>query len=201
MPLCKNKFRFFLLAAFFLISSCSTVRALWDRTYTESFRQFAIGSEGNSVIFLGKNYHYIFVDKYGAIAELLTSQTRGFLFINVEKSRIAVDRKNNVSGYVMVESFFNRLPPEDDKFLRALGFRNEEGGALSLKINLEGQRFLPSNNLGPYLPLLDRTYIIPIHYQSSRLGNSGKVILTPFAAAFDALLLVKTILLLPFRGQ
>ena len=196
---CRNKF--FLLAAFLLIASCAVTKSMWDKKYNETFRQFLVSKDGQYVVFLGKNYHYIFTDNLSAIKELLLWQNRNLLFINIEKTFLKLDLQNNVTGHAVIESFFNKLPRADYEFLRSLGFRSEDGNALSLKINLVGKRYLPRDDIGEYLPMLDRTYIVPVHYSSTFWSKVGKVALTPITVAADATILIGKIVLQPFRGN
>lgn len=200
MLLCRNKFCS-LIAAFLLLASCGLTKSMWDKKYDETFRQFLVSKDGQYVVFLGKNYHYIFTDNSSAIKELLLWPNRNCLFINVEKTFLKLDLKNNVTGHVVIESFFNRLPHDDYEFLRSLGFRSENGKALSMKINLVGKRYLPRDDLGKHLPELDRTYILPIRYSSTFWGNIGKVALTPITVAADATILIGEIVLHPFRAN
>jgi len=200
MLLCKNKF-FILVAVLLLLASCGITKSLWNGNYNETFRQFLVSQDGKYVVFLGKNYHYIFTDNSSVIRELLLWSNRNCLFINVEKTFLRLDLKNNVTGHVVIESFFNRLPHDDYEFLRSLGFRSEGGKALSMKINLAGKRYLPRDDLGQYLPELDRTYIVPIHYSSTFWSNVGKVALTPITVAADATILIGKIILHPFRAN
>jgi hypothetical protein len=174
---------------------------MWDKKYNETFRQFLVSKDGQYVVFLGKNYHYIFTDNLSAIKELLLWQNRNLLFINIEKTFLKLDLQNNVTGHAVIESFFNKLPRADYEFLRSLGFRSEDGNALSLKINLVGKRYLPRDDIGEYLPMLDRTYIVPVHYSSTFWSKVGKVALTPITVAADATILIGKIVLQPFRGN
>lgn len=201
MPSYKNKLKFLFVALLFLLTSCAVTKSVWDRQYDETFRKFLIKPDGG-IVFLGNKYHYVITDKSDAIKELLVSPSRGFLFINVEKTYLKVNLKNEMSGYITIEAFFSKLPPQNYEFLRSLGFRrDEESMALTMKLSFAGNRYLPRDDPGRFFPILDRTYIIPVHYSSGVVGTTGKVVLTPFAVIADSVILLKNIVLLPFRGN
>lgn len=186
-----------------LLASCiSLTKKLWIRTYDENFYNFLVGNDGRSVVFLGKQYHYILHDNSGVLRRLLAAKNlrKSSLFINAKETELKVDLQNRLSGYVIVESFFNALPRRDYVFLRSLGFKSNGEGVLTLKMNITGGRYLPRHDLGTRLPSLSREYKIPIRYESDSLGNFAKVALTPITVAADATILLGNVILLPFRG-
>lgn len=199
--------RFTAIISSFLIlilitSSCVVTRSVWDRTYNENVRQFLVSQNGEMVVFLGSKYHYIFIDNTGILKSILSWSGRRNLFINTEETRLELDTSNMVKGHVTVESFFTRMPPRDYEFLRGLGFRSQDRfSPLKIKLMMKGKRYLPRSDLGYNLPKLQRSYMIPIHYESDTVGKIGKVALTPISVAADSTLIIGTILLAPFRGQ
>lgn len=197
------QFSFIRNAAFiiiFLLTSCVT-RALWDETYKESFRNFLVSENGDHVVFLGKNYHYVFNDNSSLMDELLAWKYSGLLFINIEESYIKVDLANDVSGYVIIETFNNDLMREDENFLRALGFRyNEEKYSLQIKVKLSGKRYLPSAEFQGHGDKLRRTYIADIHQSAGFFKTAAKVAITPITLTADSLYVIGEIALMPFKA-
>lgn len=195
---CKSKFIIFLIGIFFL-TSCNLTRNLWNSEYEETFKDFLVSQDGKYVVFLGDNFHYIFADNSGAIKVLLSWPNRNVLFINAEKTELNIDRKNNVTGYTTIEVLNNKLFPRDEIFLRSMGFTAARGEPLSLKLNLLGARYLPTD-LGNYLPHLERVYTIQIHDNTGIFGTAAKVALTPITIAADSIVLFGKIVLAPFRN-
>ena len=198
-----KKLVIFLLLILIPLSSCTVTQKVWRNYYEETFRYFLFSTDGRFVVFLGRKYHYIFTDYTGRMKEVLSWRgSREYLFINVEESSLKLDISNKVTGKIRVESFYNRLPPRDYEFLRALGFRTEyHKGPLVLELDMVGKRYLARSDLGARVADLRRKYIIPIYYQGDFGENTLKVALTPIALAIDTVLLVGKILLLPARGQ
>lgn len=197
----KKLIKFALFLALFFITSCVT-KALWDNSYKEKFRQFLVSTDGRYVVFIGNKFHYVFSDETANLRDLLLWQRRDLLFINVDKSHINLDRQRNISGHVYIETFYVKLPPRETEYLRSLGFRKDEGSnVLSIKIDLKGKRFIPTENLSPYLPVLDRPYVIPIHVQNSLPSKAGKTVLTPITFSLDVALLAGKILIWPLKSN
>jgi hypothetical protein len=201
MLLCKNKIKIFCLLTAVFLSSCTVTKGLWNRSYNETFKQFLVSNDGKLVVFLGKNYHYIFSDESGVMKELLFWGRRDLVFVDVEKTSLEVDEKNDVTGYVTIESFYTKLPRKEEIFLESIGFRAQESKPLSLRIKLVGTRYLPRDDLGYYLPQLDRTYTVSVRYPVSFFKKMAKVVLTPITVAADATILLGKIVLQPFRGN
>ncbi len=197
----KAVLKIFALIVFFLFTSCVT-KALWSKPYyNETFRQFLISNDGKLIVFLGKNYDYIFSDDSDVIKQILRSNRRDLLFINVKKSNLNLDRYNNIYGEVYIETFDLKLPRRDFAFLEALGFRSTDDQTLSLKLKVVGKRYLPRDDLGQYLPELDRTYVVPIKYKPGSLVNLAKVSLTPLSISADAVIVIGKSVMAPFRGN
>ncbi len=198
----KSIIKYFLIILFLFSSSSCVTRLVWNTSYNDTFRQFLISQDGSMVIFLGSKYHYIFSDNTGILESILSWPGRRNLFINSKESRVDLDHNNVVTGQIVVESFFNRMPHEDYEYLRALGFRaKNKFSPLKIKLVMKGKRYLPRADLGYDLPELQRSYVISIHYQGDALENIGKMALTPITLATDSVLMLGSIILLPFRGQ
>ncbi len=191
MPRCKNNFLFSLLL-FFLFTSCVTTKAVLDKNYKETFRKFFIAQNQKSVIMVGKNYYYMVFDDDNLIKKVLLPDVRRDLFINTEKTRLTIDSQSNITGYVVIESFLNKLPYEEYVMLRSLGFSAKKGEPLTIKLQISGKRYSLRDNVEYDLPALDRTYVIPIYYKDDLASDVKKVLILPFAIIFD-------IIAFPFR--
>lgn len=198
-----NRLVIFVLLTTLFLGSCTFTKKVWRNYYEETFRHFLFSTDGRFVVFLGRKYHYIFTDYTGKMKEILSwPGGREYLFINVEESFLKLDVHNKVTGQIRVESFYNRLPPRDYEFLRAIGFRTEyEKGPLVIELDMVGKRYLARSDLGMRVADLKRNYIVPIYYEGDLAENSLKVALTPIILALDGLILIGKIILLPARGQ
>ena len=197
MPKFRNKIWLIFLV---VLCSCTVTKFLWTKTYTETFSHFLVSRDGDYVIFLGKHYDYIFADDSDLVKEILKWKARNTLLINIERSHIAVNHNNELSGYVIIQAFASNLPEEEYIFLQALGFKKDDRGALSVKFNLSGKRYTSIGNSKIPLPALTHTYIMDIYETSGFFGNVGKITLTPLAITADTVLLVGKVLIAPFRN-
>lgn len=196
----KNYKKIFLIFFLFLQTSCIT-KYLWNKTYPETFRNFSISRDGSRVAIIGEKYHYVFGDSSTILKSLLTWHGRGLLFIDVSKTRLRVDLDNNVSGYAYIESFSQQLTREQLLFLTAVGFRSKDGRALSIKLPLQGIRYLPPEDFQVFLPSLNRPYVVDVKYEQNFLGKAVNVALTPLTVTADSALMLGKIVLYPFGGN
>lgn len=187
-----------LVSLLFLSSSCLT-KSLWKNSYNDTVQNFLVSADGSYIVFLGSKYHYIFNDHSHIMKELLSWRGRHLLFIDVKRTRLKVDKNNNVSGYATVESFFNNLRGDQRVFLQSLGFRRLDGEVLGLKVKLKGKRYLPRHDLGRYVPELNRKYVFDIKYSPNASKAVAIATLTPITLAADSIYLFGRIVLHPFR--
>ncbi len=184
------------------IIPCSLTSSLWYSSYEETFEYFLINRNGSMIVFLGDRFHYVMQDRTGIMKKLLIWPKKKLLFINTEKSKLNLDLKNNVDGYVTIESFYNNISARDERFLYSLGFRKEDKYTpLRLRLKVSGKRYLPRADLGYNLPGFNRKYTMKVYYDSHLAGKIGKAALTPVTVAADATIIIGNVLLLPFRGQ
>jgi hypothetical protein len=92
---------FLLLLALFLNSSCITRQVKKGSSYTESFRGYFLSKRNNEIVFIGKEYHYIFKDESGHISELIKPKWKGK--IKISQIKLRVDKNNNVYGDINLE--------------------------------------------------------------------------------------------------
>lgn len=196
-----------LILLLFITTSCSEswikfTPKLWaEKSYSETFDRFFVARDGWRIVFIGRRYHYVFYDDSKVLLKLLNSKSRDLLFINPRKTYLKLELGNRIRGSVVIEAI------ADDNFskgevydLHALGFRNDERNSLSLSIPIRGNRYRADGRIGVNLPHLNRTYIIPIHYNSSTLSKIKRAALTPIAVTADALVILGRAVLVPIQG-
>lgn len=197
-----KKYSCLLIFLLILTTSCTITKSLWNRGYVETFRQFLVDSVGQKIVFLGTNYHYIFNDDSRIILELLNSKSRSSLFINTKKTRIRLNRKNQIRANISVEVIDNKfINHEEYHTLESLGFRNNAEGNLAISLELQGMRYSAENWRGKNLGSLDRTYVIKIQHDNTLFGAIAKAALTPITVTADAFLLIGKTALFPFKSN
>ena len=193
-----------LLVFLFLSSSCVLTSYMWNRKYTDTVRNFLVGGDGVSVVFLGQKYDYVLFDKSNVLKRILAWKGRSILFINVIKTDLKVDEKNNLYGEVVIEAFFSKLVKRDWVFLQSLGFTRDQessASALSLRMKVNGVRYLPNPNPGWNLPALNNSYVLSIGITPGKTKSIGMVALTPITMTVDGVILLGKVILSPFRGN
>lgn len=188
-----------ILCALLFQISCALTSALWNDSYDETFKDFLVSQDGRYVVFLGHEYSYVLADDLGIMKEILAWKERNLLFINIDKTNFVVDHRNQVKGYVIIECVYNNITPDQEIFLKSMGFRGKGHDPLSLKLELRGVRYQPLSDSVVHAPAkLNRTYIISVHQQPGFGKRVGEVALTPITVVADSVLLFGKILLLPF---
>lgn len=190
------------------LTSCSKswikyTTALWSESnYKETFDRFFVAQDGWRIVFIGVDYHYVFYDNSKVMLQLLNSRSRDLLFINPRKSYLKLEKGNRIKGTVVIEAIadVNNFSPAERYDLRALGFKENKDSILSLSIPVHGNRYRANGRIGTNLPHLNRTYVIPIHYDSGAITTFGKAALTPVAVTADALVILGRALLVPIQG-
>ena len=196
------KLKYLCLVVILLFCVSCLTKKVWNQSYKENFNQFLISQNGKMVVFLGSKYHYIFHDNSKTLERLLKWPNRRNLFINTQETKFKLSKRNIVTGYVTVESFYNTMPAQDHEFLRALGFRRKDKYlAPKIKLMMKGKRYLPRADLGYNIPQFQRSYMIPIYYKGDTIDNIKKVAITPITIAADSTFIIGKIILSPFRGQ
>lgn len=196
----KRFLKILLISLLLLQTSSCLTQKLWSNSYKEPIQNFLISQDGKYIVFLGENYHYIFIDKSGVMRELLSWRGRNLLFIDTKNTVMKVSRNNKVSGHALVESFFSNLRGDQRVFLESLGFRKKDG-ALAIKIELEGKRYLPRQDLGRFLPSLSRKYVFDVKYTPNAKKAAAIAALTPVTFAADAIYIFGKIILHPFTDS
>lgn len=190
-----------ILTTLLFLSCCRTTSFLWHPSYEEEFKNFLL-TTNREVVFIGKSHHYAINDQFGILKDILLSESARLIFIDTNKTKINIDSSNNIEGATTVEAFSNRMNRQDFIYLKSLGFNSIGNEPLSLQLPLYGTRYKMSQYFNTqYAKPLDRTYLVRVYYESGLLSNTGRVILTPFALALDALINIGKIILIPIQSN
>lgn len=187
-----------LVAIALTLSACEVTKSLWEDSYQEEFRQFLVSADGYDVAFLSEKYHYVFRDDSGVMKAMLNFDRNKLVVLDEEKTELEIDKSNNVGGSIVLKTFDLNLSPELLSELKALGFRKTADEDLSLKLHVEGKRYLAGEDMEYYNSWLQEVYTIKIHRITGVAGDLEKIALTPVTVAADATLLLKEVVLAPF---
>ena len=183
---------------FLVLSSCTLNKMLWTKSYDESFKNFLISKDGKYVVFMGTEFVYVLNDDLRIIQETLNWKERDLLFVNVDKTNFVVDQRNHVKGYVTIECLYNNITSKQEIFLKSMGYKNKNNKPLTMKIKLDGVRYLMKDNLRQIPSHLTRNYIISVNLEPSFGKRIEEVALTPITIIADSILLFGKIILMPF---
>ena len=190
-----------LIVCFVLISTSSCVtKYLWgSRNYEDQVNQFLIGEDGRYLVMIGTSYHYVFTDETRVLSRIVSLKQKGLLTFNPKKTRLKLEKDNEINGYITIDGPFNFLPIEDIGTLSTLGFQPDANGDISIRIDLQGRRYA-SRYLGQALTQSNNTIYLEIEYDrnSTAAANIGKAAITPIAVGVDAVLLIGKVMVYPF---
>ncbi|MDX2082866.1 MAG: hypothetical protein SFV53_02640 [Rickettsiales bacterium] len=190
-----NLFLFLLLT---FQTSCLTQFIWGDKSYDEEIEQFFVGSDGRSIALIGVDYHYVFSDNSGMLKNVLSLKQKSILAINPKKTKLKLDKNNNINGYIVFEGPASILPREDLRALKAWGFFPDRKDAIVIEIKLSGRRYAP-RYLGQSFAKLNEIYVLKIYYNDSNLAKDvGKAAITPIAVTLDAAILIGKVVFYPF---
>jgi hypothetical protein len=196
----KVIFLFFGIAALFALTACEHTKKLWEDSYLEKVKNFLISQDGKYVVFLGKNYHYVFSDDSGILKEILELDKDKIIEFDDEKSEIKLDDSNNLEATIFLKTFDLELLPQESVLLKKLGFKTSlDDDFMSLIINLRGKLYKSENDSNFYNSALEETYDLKIIRHASSARDLKKISLTPITLIEDSVLLIGEILLIPFR--
>jgi len=147
------------------LASCSLTHKMWNPHYEERVEKFLLSQNGAFVVFLGEKYHYIFEDHSGFVRSLLSSKYRSMVYIKSSETYIKLSATNDLEAYVSLElNQANIDHAAELEFLNHGFVRGADGGVMSLKIKLDGKRYLASANFPHYdSSYLNREYIIKVY--------------------------------------
>jgi hypothetical protein len=185
-----------------LSSSCENTytRKLWsDNFYNEVFYYFLISKDGQFVVFLNDEFHYVFNDNSGLMQKLLLWKNSKKLYINSDETILKIFPNNNVSGKVEIDIDKNDINFSDLQSLKSLGFvENREKFTIEFKVY--GQRYQARKDVTTYTPRLSTPYNIRIYSDLTNGQKIAKASLSPLTVVIDAIMISGKILTFPFMN-
>jgi len=183
-----------------LSSSCENTytRKLWsDNFYNEVFYYFLISKDGQFVVFLNDEFHYVFNDNSGLMQKLLLWKNSKKLYINSDETILKIFPNNNVSGEVVIDIDKDYVNYYDMQTIRSLGFvDNREKFTIEFKVY--GQRYQAKKDVTTYTPRLSTPYNIRIYSDLTNGQKIAKASLSPLTVVIDAIMISGKILTFPF---
>jgi hypothetical protein len=181
-------------------SSCKDTytRKLWsDNFYSEAFYYFLISKDGQFVVFLNDEFHYVFNDNSGLIQKLLLWKNSKKLYVDTDKTILKIFANNSVSGKVAIYIDKDNINFSDLKILKSLGFiDNKEKFTTEFKVY--GQRYQAKTDVTAYTPRLSSPYNVRIYFDLTNGQKIAKASLSPLTLVVDAIMISGKILSFPF---
>lgn len=182
-----------------LMASCTLTTALWDKTYSETFREFSVSRDGRFISMAGNDYHYVFDDPSHILAELFTKYEQNLVFIDAKRTYISVGMGDSLSGVMYFGTMFSGLHKQDEIVLTSLGFINDDRVSYYRKVELHGKRFKANSlEFDQIYTRLGRAYILPVHYSPGFFGSLVRLPVTPVTIAGDIVLDIFKVVFYPF---
>jgi hypothetical protein len=185
-----------------LSSSCENTytRKLWsDNFYNEVFYYFLISKDGQFVVFLNDEFHYVFNDNSGLIQKLLLWKNSKKLYINTDETILKIFPNNNVSGKVEIDIDKDSINFNDLQNLRMFGFV-EMKEKFTIEFKVFGQRYQAKKDVTTYTPRLSSPYNIRIYSDLTNGQKIAKASLSPLTLVIDAIMISGRILTFPFMN-
>jgi len=176
--------KFVLVFLTIFLSSCTS--ALWDAkaSYNENITGFHLVDGKLQVLAVGDKYSYLF-DIDENLFEALNYSRQVEFTLGYNRSILYSD--NKISSHFNLSVNLNDLSEFQIKKLNGLQFQtNESNSALYLRSKINGTRYITEGN--PPVTIFENGYVIEIEVdEDNTLRHGGKVLLTPAAISFDAL--------------
>lgn len=167
-----------------LSTGCSSI-FLKDRRYMEKVSSLLITKDEKKLVFMTKDYHYIFDAPY-SIAITLRSEFHKNVF--GEFGDFHVNSSGEILGqYTLRLSKYASQQEQHDAL--AAGYRRHIDGSMSIEGVLIGQRY-SSNGIQANTAeqKLNRTYLMSVVEETSILGEGSKALLTPIYQGAEGVL-------------
>lgn len=171
-----------------LAACVETTTGTWKHPiYSETINQFLTTEDTRQLVFVGKDYHYIFPDT-SSLFEILNWKDRGFLRGHFSKP-FHVDSQNIVTGVYAIDCQCWGITSDQVKWLEQRGFKRAEKieGTMVLRKegDIVGTRYASRGIHLPNISNLNTSYEIQIETDFSNAGVAGRIALTPIAVAED----------------
>jgi len=177
-----------------ILTGCVTESLFKDDRYGEELSSVLISEDSKKIVFIGKNYHYIF-DAPPILVKTLTASFHKS--VSALLSNFHVDGEGNVKGDVTL-TLSIKAPDQDKLAAMELGYRKgtilNSGYYCEYRVTLTGIRY-KSNGIQPQLvsQKLNRTYNVNVIAEQSAGEKAAKALLTPITVAIDGALLIGAI--------
>lgn len=170
-----------------LLTSCTA--ALWHGpSYkTEYLNGFYVNKDIHVVLASTEKQGYLF--PISTEVEKILTLSR-YISFQPTFNKFKVNHNHEVTGWLTLKLFEDNLPKKDLDILLKLGFEKKylHDNNLYFDVRLKGKQY----NLEGNLPLvkLENNYKVIVEQPESFSGTAGKIIATPIAIAFDAVVVL-----------
>ena len=195
--LCRSFLFFILIPSLFILVGCTSEMHrkadAWKPSYIENVSSLLISSDGEKLVFIGKDFHYIF-DSPKQIGKVLKSSVHQYVTAKFGNFRLHED--NHIVGavtLVLSKSTPMGLRPEATE----LGFAKKVKEPV-LRVVLLGTRYKANNEI-PKLneEKLNKTYEVIIEEKPGALTQAATIAATPITLAADGVLVIGALVLSP----
>ena len=142
--------------------------------------------DGNKIIFIGKKYHYIFLN-HESLSDIVKWNDNVEFKANFSDN-FFVTLDNKITGKYEVTCECNDIDNTKKQWLKDHGFvrlLKEEKTIYKKVDNVTGDRYLSNNLVFDKYEKIDEKYSITVETEKTSLGVAGRVALTPIAVAED----------------
>lgn len=187
---------------FTTLTSCkkTITQKIWnDNFFNEIFYNFLISQDGQFIVFLNNQYHYVFNDHTGQIKKLiLWKKSHDILHINLDETLLNLDEQNNLEGEVVVDADLENLNVVDINTLKSIGFYLN-GNKMSVNFKVFGKRYQASSYIAQRTSRLSAPYNVRVFYKIQPHQKILKASLTPITLVLDTLMISGKVLSFPFK--
>jgi len=184
------------------LSSCkeTITQKIWSNNFfNEVFYEFLISRDGQFIVFLNNQYHYVFNDHLGKIKQLiLWKKSRELLHINIDQTELNIDEDNNLLGNVVVDADITNLNKNDLNLLRNIGFE-KNNDKMTIIFRVFGKRYSSTSQIANHVGKLSAPYNIRVFYKLKTKQKIARASLTPITIMLDSLYISGSILSFPFK--
>ena len=190
--------------AIFLSMGCVTKQVLKTKydysSYNEQIISFYLNPKGDEIVFIGKEYHYIFNRDTKAFIELLKNRD----ILKLEQKNLEINTRveeNTLVRSDIVVRFMERDLTQKQKLWLQANFMQIRGrGEISYvkDYHIRGNRYLSNPNVNAKVEKLKHTLEVKIDEAHKKSGDTlRKIAMTPLAVAGDAVLIAGVVVLSP----
>lgn len=187
-----------IIFSFFLIflSACTITNRMWSSGYEDNIRSFLVTNNGNKVVFLSNDFHYILDDNSKFLSEILHSKFRYLIYFDMEHSKIVLHENNEIEANLAIKLKTNRPSADIYYYFKRKGFLEDKNRHLFAKAQFHGKRYLAKRHIMKHSRSLNRSYQINV-VNVDKKSRATKTALTPITLGLDASLFLGKILLAP----